>query len=212
MASYDPTSYSGSTSNGSDPAGAKPEGSDTPSTGTSGVPATIDSVTRFGGAGWPNLDQIVASPAQGGIIGPISVITKGGVAVISPPSFASTVAGKGETFALDKATGELWMYQDILGYWLPTGKIGVSISVGTDGAGNDVVALVAAQKEPMLHAHLLHSVHLVRYAPPIIELRTEQDAPKDLTQRPRMRRVSSLRQRPGLWRSACDRKAAARSI
>ncbi len=44
----------------------------------------------------------------------------------------------------------------------------------------DVVALVAAQREGMLHAQLLHSTHLVRYAPPVIELRTEPDAPRDL--------------------------------
>jgi DNA polymerase-3 subunit gamma/tau len=35
----------------------------------------------------------------------------------------------------------------------------------------------------MLHAQLLHSVHLVRYAPPVIELRQEPDAPRDLAAR-----------------------------
>ena len=44
----------------------------------------------------------------------------------------------------------------------------------------DVVALVAEQREAMLHAHLLHSVHLVRFAPPVIELRPEPEAPRDL--------------------------------
>jgi DNA polymerase-3 subunit gamma/tau len=44
----------------------------------------------------------------------------------------------------------------------------------------DVVALAGAQRQPMLHAHLLHSVHLVRFAPPVIELRPEPDAPRDL--------------------------------
>lgn len=33
----------------------------------------------------------------------------------------------------------------------------------------------------MLHAHLLHSVHLVRFAPPVIELRPQPEAPKDLS-------------------------------
>ncbi|HVY15093.1 MAG TPA: DNA polymerase III subunit gamma/tau [Rhodopila sp.] len=47
----------------------------------------------------------------------------------------------------------------------------------------EVVALVAERKEPMLHAHLLHSAHLVRFAPPVIELRQEPDAPRDLCQR-----------------------------
>jgi len=47
----------------------------------------------------------------------------------------------------------------------------------------DAVALVATLKEATLHAHLLHSVHLVRYAPPVIELRQDADAPRDLTQR-----------------------------
>jgi DNA polymerase-3 subunit gamma/tau len=42
-----------------------------------------------------------------------------------------------------------------------------------------MAALVAEHREAMLHAHLLHSVHLVRYAPPVIELRPEADAPRD---------------------------------
>jgi len=44
----------------------------------------------------------------------------------------------------------------------------------------DVAALVKDHREAMLHAHLLHSTHLVRFAPPVIELRTEPDAPRDL--------------------------------
>ncbi len=44
----------------------------------------------------------------------------------------------------------------------------------------DVVALAASEREAMLHGHLLHSVHLVRFAPPVIELRPQPDAPRDL--------------------------------
>jgi len=44
----------------------------------------------------------------------------------------------------------------------------------------DVVALASEHREPMLHAHLTHSVHLVRFAAPVIELRTEPAAPRDL--------------------------------
>jgi DNA polymerase-3 subunit gamma/tau len=44
----------------------------------------------------------------------------------------------------------------------------------------DVIALMSERKEAMLHAHLLHSVHLVRFAPPVIELRTQPEAPRDL--------------------------------
>jgi DNA polymerase-3 subunit gamma/tau len=47
----------------------------------------------------------------------------------------------------------------------------------------DVVALVAAEREPLLHGHLLHSVHVVRFAPPVIELRPHADAPRDLASR-----------------------------
>jgi len=47
----------------------------------------------------------------------------------------------------------------------------------------DVTAFVAAQRQAMLHAHLLHSVHLVRFAPPVIELRPQPDAPRDLAPR-----------------------------
>ena len=44
----------------------------------------------------------------------------------------------------------------------------------------DVAMLVADRREPLLHGTLLHSVHLVRFAPPVIELRPEPDAPRDL--------------------------------
>jgi len=47
----------------------------------------------------------------------------------------------------------------------------------------DVARLVAEQREAMLHAHLLHSVHLVRFAPPVIELRPQPAAPRDLAPR-----------------------------
>ena len=47
----------------------------------------------------------------------------------------------------------------------------------------DVAALLAEKREALLHAHLLHSVHLVRFAPPVIELRPLQGAPKDLAPR-----------------------------
>jgi DNA polymerase-3 subunit gamma/tau len=43
----------------------------------------------------------------------------------------------------------------------------------------DVVALVA-HGHPVLHGHLLHSVHLVRFAPGVIELRPHPSAPRDL--------------------------------
>jgi DNA polymerase-3 subunit gamma/tau len=51
------------------------------------------------------------------------------------------------------------------------------------GTFRDVVAFVGERKEAMLHAHLLHSVHLVRFAPPVMELRPETDAPRDLASR-----------------------------
>jgi DNA polymerase-3 subunit gamma/tau len=44
----------------------------------------------------------------------------------------------------------------------------------------DVLALAATEGELMLHSHLLHSVHLVRFAPPVIELRPQPDAPRKL--------------------------------
>jgi DNA polymerase-3 subunit gamma/tau len=47
----------------------------------------------------------------------------------------------------------------------------------------DIAMLVAERREPVLHGLLLHSVHLVRFAPPVIELRPEPDAPRDLAPR-----------------------------
>jgi DNA polymerase-3 subunit gamma/tau len=48
------------------------------------------------------------------------------------------------------------------------------------GSFRDVAMFVAEQREAMLHAHLVHSVHLARFAPPVIELRPEPEAPRDL--------------------------------
>ena len=47
----------------------------------------------------------------------------------------------------------------------------------------EVAALVSERREAMLHAQLVHSVHLVRFAPPVIELRPQPDAPRDLAAR-----------------------------
>ncbi len=47
----------------------------------------------------------------------------------------------------------------------------------------EVAAIVAARREVSLHAHLVHSVHLVRFAAPVIELRPEPEAPRDLAAR-----------------------------
>jgi DNA polymerase-3 subunit gamma/tau len=44
----------------------------------------------------------------------------------------------------------------------------------------DVLALAQAEREVLLHGHLLHSVHLIRFAPGVIELRPQPDAPRDL--------------------------------
>jgi DNA polymerase-3 subunit gamma/tau len=51
------------------------------------------------------------------------------------------------------------------------------------GSFRDVVAMISERREPTLHAHLVHSVHLVRFAPPVIELRPEPEAPRDLAAR-----------------------------
>jgi DNA polymerase III subunit gamma/tau len=47
----------------------------------------------------------------------------------------------------------------------------------------DVVAMVAERREPVLHGFLRHSVHLIRFAPGVIELRPEPDCPRDLAPR-----------------------------
>ncbi|WP_434082855.1 DNA polymerase III subunit gamma/tau [Acidisoma cladoniae] len=47
----------------------------------------------------------------------------------------------------------------------------------------EVVTLIRELKEVTLYGHLLHSVHLVRFAPPVIELRPQPEAPRDLAAR-----------------------------
>jgi DNA polymerase-3 subunit gamma/tau len=47
----------------------------------------------------------------------------------------------------------------------------------------DVVGLAAQKRDVMLYAHLRQSAHLVRFAPPVIELRMEPTAPRDTVQK-----------------------------
>jgi DNA polymerase-3 subunit gamma/tau len=47
----------------------------------------------------------------------------------------------------------------------------------------DVVALAQTRRDAMLYAHLRQSVHLVRFAPPVIEFRPTPAAPRDLAAR-----------------------------
>jgi DNA polymerase III subunit gamma/tau len=46
-----------------------------------------------------------------------------------------------------------------------------------------VVALAREAREALLAAQLLHHVHLVRFAPPVIEIKPEPEAPRDLAAR-----------------------------
>ena len=46
-----------------------------------------------------------------------------------------------------------------------------------------VTALIAERREALLHAHLVHSARLVRFAPPVIELHPLPEAPRDLAPR-----------------------------
>jgi DNA polymerase-3 subunit gamma/tau len=47
----------------------------------------------------------------------------------------------------------------------------------------DVIALAQTRRDAMLYAHLRQSVHLVRFAPPVIEFRPTPAAPRDLAAR-----------------------------
>jgi DNA polymerase-3 subunit gamma/tau len=44
------------------------------------------------------------------------------------------------------------------------------------------IATLAHGRKPMLHAHLVHSVHPVKVVPGRVEIRTKPDAPRDLAQ------------------------------
>ncbi len=63
------------------------------------------------------------------------------------------------------------------------GAVAAASAVPRLATFRDVTALVADKREAMLHAHLIHSVHLVRFAPPVIEIRPKTDTPKDLASR-----------------------------
>ena len=94
-------------------------------------------------------------------------LTSGG-----PPAPAAPAGGGGGGGARAVANGAPMISAE------PAAQVGPRLS-----SFRDVVAWVGERKEAMLHAHLLHSVHLVRFAPPVIELRPQPEAPKDLSSR-----------------------------
>jgi len=106
--------------------------------------------------------------------------TAGGVTAAAVPG---TPTGGGST----RAAADLGPPVRALSRAVGTAAVTAAVSLEeTSPAGpvlnsfRDVAALVKEHREAMLHAHLLHSTHLVRFAPPVIELRTEPDAPRDL--------------------------------
>ena len=86
-----------------------------------------------------------------------------------PPTPAPTGNGGGTRAVVNGAPAQMAE---------PAAAIGPRLS-----SFRDVAALVAERREPSLHAHLVHSVHLVRFAPGIIELRPQPQAPRDLAAR-----------------------------
>ncbi|MGH7067289.1 MAG: DNA polymerase III subunit gamma/tau, partial [Acetobacteraceae bacterium] len=55
--------------------------------------------------------------------------------------------------------------------------------VSLPGSFRAVVALASEAREALLAAELLHHVHLVRFAPPVIEIHPDREAPRDLAAR-----------------------------
>jgi DNA polymerase-3 subunit gamma/tau len=99
-------------------------------------------------------DLIRRLTAGGGASGPA-----GGTPAPGPTGGARAIAGGGGAVAVAEA---------------------VPASAPRLSSFREIAAFVAEQREAMLHAHLVHSVHLVRFAPPVIELRPRADAPRDL--------------------------------
>ena len=64
----------------------------------------------------------------------------------------------------------------------PVASLAPAIEVPQLAGFRDVVALCSG-RDPTLHSHLRHSVHLVRFQPGVIELRPEPAAPRDLASR-----------------------------
>ncbi len=62
-------------------------------------------------------------------------------------------------------------------------KVAMALAGPLLASFRDVAMLAAERREAMLHGHLVHSVHVVRFAPPVIEWRPQPDAPRDLSSR-----------------------------
>ena len=112
----------------------------------------------------PSPGDLVRRLSAGGVVAPVA---SGGVASGGGGSVARAVAN-GTSLVAAKELEEAAPFVESA----PSGPVLANF--------RDVAALVKEQREAMLHAHLLHSAHLVRFAPPVIELRTESEAPKDL--------------------------------
>jgi DNA polymerase-3 subunit gamma/tau len=117
----------------------------------------------------PPPGELVRRLASGGTV-PGQVVP----APSSPGGGARAIAGGARAIGPDRASG-------------PDPAVAVVSDTIVSGprlaSFRDVTALVAERREAMLHAHLVHSVHVVRFAPPIIELRPQPEAPRDLAPR-----------------------------
>jgi DNA polymerase III subunit gamma/tau len=107
-------------------------------------------------------------------------LSSGGSIPTSPVTAPASPGGGGRAIAVGaRAGGGPDPVSD-----LDPGGVADTVPAGPRLASfRDVTALVAERREAMLHAHLVHSVHVVRFAPPIIELRPQPEAPRDLAPR-----------------------------
>ena len=110
-------------------------------------------------------------------------ITAAPVAPIAAPAAANAAppAGSAGRVSADGATAR--RLEPLAAPLVASPPPAVAAATALPANLREVAAIVAGRREASLHAHLVHSVHLVRFAAPVIELRPEPEAPRDLASR-----------------------------
>ena len=163
------------------PAGAPPARMSTPGTWPSGATAAGTPAAGPSSAGMTSAGPPVAGPATAGLAAPQGGVPATGAqdagTLPAPPWAAAPGPPPDPTGSPARAVA------NGAPAFQPEPSAQPAPAVPQLSSFRDVAALVAERREPLLHGAVLHQVHLVRFAPPVIELRPESDAPRDLAPR-----------------------------
>ena len=118
------------------------------------------------------LAHVAEMPTPGDLV---RRLTEGGAATLAPPSPAPAGPGGGASPVRAVAGGG----GATMAATAPAEEGEAAPAASADPRTFREVVALASGRRPMLHAHLVHSTHLVRFAPGRIEVRVRPEVPRD---------------------------------